>query len=584
MAHELQLEQLFRACDKQGSGHIGPSEFRDLCSSFDIDPDDSDTIFTDLDHDGDGQVSLEDFRWGFRDFLAPSSRRSSLQVSNGADRRGLCGGSEETDTCHAELERRRSQARTAWSHLVAGVGEANVRKFLNTSGEKLAKLYEELQTSDTPHHLVTHFEGAFSSLLQDVKKLYEDNMKMEEMFAREKETHLTHLQNLEEELDAQVARVEAQAREEAQMKFELEKRSIEEKMKAETAELQAHLRLFQKLNSILSRGRNEKQGPILLDSSYNAVSENRELRSTLADTRTNLAVLRSEMAQLRSEYEEKCHELNCQQETVTAYMNQNDHVHRQVQLLHDANMKLQDTNDSLLTVVDMSGLRSPRSSSPCCCSHTSSKGSPVGLSEGRKRKRASQPVSRSPSDVESLVDSAPTSFDSTQNGLGGNVQFGIRRLMEDLDSGRSTMRDNMDVDSDKSLQEELLCATTEQVDLSEPDNESTHKMDELDCNAPLMFPTQKSPVLGRRLISPGNLIEVPLDPVMLGGLEPTGAPDRTYKIVFAGDAAVGKSSFILRFCKGVFISNISSTLGNYFSNIIPFVFCQCSHYQRLFLY
>jgi hypothetical protein len=64
---------------------------------------------------------------------------------------------------------------------------------------------------------------------------------------REKETHLTHLQNLEEELDAQVARVEAQAREEARAKFELEKRSIEEKMKAETAELQAHLRLFQKV-------------------------------------------------------------------------------------------------------------------------------------------------------------------------------------------------------------------------------------------------------------------------------------------------------------------------------------------------
>jgi hypothetical protein len=57
-----------------------------------------------------------------------------------------------------------------------------------------------------------------------------------------------HLQNLEEELDAQVARVEAQAREEAQIKFELEKRNIEKKMQAETAELQAHLRLFQKVN------------------------------------------------------------------------------------------------------------------------------------------------------------------------------------------------------------------------------------------------------------------------------------------------------------------------------------------------
>jgi septal ring factor EnvC (AmiA/AmiB activator) len=67
---------------------------------------------------------------------------------------------------------------------------------------------------------------------------------------REKETHLTHLRNLEEELDAQVAHIEAQAREEARAKFELEKRNIEEKMEAETAELQAHLRLFQKVNSL----------------------------------------------------------------------------------------------------------------------------------------------------------------------------------------------------------------------------------------------------------------------------------------------------------------------------------------------
>jgi hypothetical protein len=46
--------------------------------------------------------------------------------------------------------------------------------------------------------------------------------------------------------------------------------------------------------------------------------------------------------------------------------------------------------------------------------------------------RASQPVSRSPSDVESSIDSAPPSLGSTKNGLGKDVQFGIRRLMEDL--------------------------------------------------------------------------------------------------------------------------------------------------------
>ena len=44
-------------------------------------------------------------------------------------------------------------------------------------------------------------------------------------------------------------------------------------------------------------------------------------------------------------------------------------------------------------------------------------------------------------------------------------------------------------------------------------------------------------------------------------LEPTGPPDRTYKVVFAGDAAVGKTSFINRLTKNRFISNLSSTLG-----------------------
>lgn len=38
-------------------------------------------------------------------------------------------------------------------------------------------------------------------------------------------------------------------------------------------------------------------------------------------------------------------------------------------------------------------------------------------------------------------------------------------------------------------------------------------------------------------------------------------PERTYKIVFAGDAAVGKTCFIHRFCKGTFATRLGSTLG-----------------------
>jgi hypothetical protein len=38
------------------------------------------------------------------------------------------------------------------------------------------------------------------------------------------------------------------------------------------------------------------------------------------------------------------------------------------------------------------------------------------------------------------------------------------------------MRDNMDMDSDKSLQEELLRVTTGQTGHSESDNDASHKV------------------------------------------------------------------------------------------------------------
>ena len=40
-----------------------------------------------------------------------------------------------------------------------------------------------------------------------------------------------------------------------------------------------------------------------------------------------------------------------------------------------------------------------------------------------------------------------------------------------------------------------------------------------------------------------------------------GEPERMYKLVLAGDAAVGKSSFILRLCKNRFFPSLNSTLG-----------------------
>ncbi|UYV79544.1 RASEF [Cordylochernes scorpioides] len=40
-------------------------------------------------------------------------------------------------------------------------------------------------------------------------------------------------------------------------------------------------------------------------------------------------------------------------------------------------------------------------------------------------------------------------------------------------------------------------------------------------------------------------------------------PERTYKVIFIGDASVGKSTFILRVVRGQFVPGLNSTLGRW---------------------
>ncbi|XP_075218964.1 ras and EF-hand domain-containing protein-like isoform X3 [Lycorma delicatula] len=395
---------------------------------------------------------------------------------------------------------------------------------MKLTGRKLADLYQELQTVDTCPQLVTHFEGVLSSLVEDVRKLHEDNQKLEEMFNRERENHLHRLRGLEEELDAQVAKVEAQAQEEAKHKFDQEKRVLVKKMETEMLELKTHLKLFQKVNDILT-GERKKTSEIDIQS-----SENQHLRVMLSDTKANLELVRAEMVKLRREYEMKCKELSSQQELLIQHINKSDHVQHQLRLLHEANATLQDTNDSLLSAMDISGIHTPRIPSPCCTTSSS-----VDSSDERKGK------------LLKCCRSDTNSYDLNIQADVSGTPFGIERLMEDFDSGRSTMKDIIDCDSEtksiKSLQE-IASLNGKKFQNSSSFDDSCRSSPIVMDSLPHFSPTS-SIILNRNT----------------GYMEATGPPERTYKILFAGDAAVGKTYFIHRFCKGVFANRLGSTVG-----------------------
>ena len=68
---QIRLQHLFHRCDTNGTGYIERADFHELCGTFDIGAEDADAIFNDLDHDGDGRISFEDFSFGFKVLVRP---------------------------------------------------------------------------------------------------------------------------------------------------------------------------------------------------------------------------------------------------------------------------------------------------------------------------------------------------------------------------------------------------------------------------------------------------------------------------------------------------------------------------------
>ncbi len=189
----LRLEHLFRRCDTNGTGFIERADFHSLCAGFRIDRGDADAIFSDLDHDGDGRISFDDFSFGFKDFLTPGSRRGSIQLGMAAaasldlpDEKVLAEEEFDLETRQKQLAmaKRHEQAQEAWRHLADRLDKEDVRRVLSVSSDKIFSLYEELQSSDAPAHLVNQFEDVISALMTDVRKMETETKKMEEKMTK----------------------------------------------------------------------------------------------------------------------------------------------------------------------------------------------------------------------------------------------------------------------------------------------------------------------------------------------------------------------------------------------------------------
>ncbi|XP_054157334.1 ras and EF-hand domain-containing protein homolog [Oppia nitens] len=533
------LRQVFNYWDTDRSGYLCRDELRELCARFNIKPDDSDGIFDDLDRDSDGRISFDDFRTGFDDY------EKGLIITDDINHNDNNNNSNNTSECYGNLKKalETEDITEKFAENVYKPKKMFIQNDCNTS-TGFSEHYISEPQSDQQND-----QSVIEKLLESVRELQEENKRLANSWIREKKEHEKHLFQLEQEVDYQVKEAENRVQEKAKKEVEAEKKSMRDLMKGEMEELQSHLNMFEKVETWLKTNHQnlaEDQVNEIRAKLDESMQDSRQLKLSLVDTQTSVALMRTELAQLRLQYDHKCRELTTQMSRFSEQQSEQQHLQQQLMILQEANKRLNDTNDALRNVLDTTSLHSmPSSPEPVRGCHSvlshHKRGSVIGdyiNNDGQhnKDRHVFSRLSETEVDFESVSMVSATDRDAISYRSFASCPpiSAIKHIVspDDMDSGLSSMMNRSHRSSP------LLMSYYKRSDSSK--NDTTVPLNTTNTTTATNITSH----------SISNMIS-----------EPTGPPERTYKVIFIGDASVGKSTYILRLSKGYFAAQLSTTLG-----------------------
>ncbi|XP_065942380.1 ras and EF-hand domain-containing protein homolog isoform X3 [Magallana gigas] len=567
-------DQLFQICDLDGSGYVDEAELAQICKE--LPAEDLHEIFLELDKDQDGHISVEEFRRGFKEIYNNVKKRR-LSSKTGDER--------APQSCSVDD-----------GVLDEFVGSLDDGLKALSCQEQVCDLYQQLHASDQSD-LLQNFESIILGVLKDVRFYQLENERLEKSFKREKEQQERHLRELEDEMDKEIQKLEEAFKAKEEERIATEKAELRKEVDNEIKTLQQNLTKLQEDKSDPRGSELEEQVNNVKLKLDELTVENRRLRSELTDAQTNLALVRSELATVRQQHKDKCQELSMEKQTVMDYIKEQDNLTRQLHLLHDANKQLHDTNDDLRLAIESRrqghrpSVASATSSTPNTCGKDR-RGSV--MSEYFLGHRSGTPSIRSCnlSPASSVVEEPISRQLSVSNSSYSPRHFPGRlprdetceedNIADDLDSGHSTLREHNDLDTESEAHYDDDLYRHRMFTPKPPANRLVEETDEPESHdeteAESVFPNDNRALqLQTRLGAPSirssraslrsresrnsRLRRMTASQESIGSSKASRDPERMYKIVLAGDAAVGKSSFIMRLCKGKFVPNLSSTLG-----------------------
>ncbi|XP_010023157.1 PREDICTED: ras and EF-hand domain-containing protein [Nestor notabilis] len=346
------------------------------------------------------------------------------------------------------------------------------------------------------------------------------------------------LSELEEEMEQRIQAAEHKVKKEEKQKAEEALNELKRQYDTEVGDLQVTIKKLKMLEE-QSKNVNHRQDVVDLKKRiHDMLLENQKLKKDLIEAQTNIAFLQSELDSLKSEYADQTLNTERDLEIIRECTEDRDNLERQIEILQSANRKLHDSNDGLRNALENSFIKYNRSlrlanSSP---GSTISRCSPKfngGQSPLNPRSSHSSCVDE---DYDSLALCDPMQ----------RINCEVDSLPEScFDSGLSTLRDSNEYDSEVEYRHQRIFPRSQCM-------QESFSADASDTDVP--------EIRDEEAYSPGNSNTVS-DWKSSQPVSRSSSSEKAYKIVLAGDAAVGKSSFLTRLCKNEFRGNTSATLG-----------------------
>ncbi|XP_025947610.1 ras and EF-hand domain-containing protein [Apteryx rowi] len=375
------------------------------------------------------------------------------------------------------------------------------------------------------------------------------------------------LSELEEEMEQRIQAAEHKVKKEEKRKAEEALNELKRQYDTEVGDLQVTIKKLKKLEE-QSKNINHREDVVELKKRiHEMLLENQKLKKDLLEAQTNIAFLRSELDSLKSEYADQSLNTERDLEMIREYTEDRDNLERQIEILQSANRKLHDSNDGLRSALENSLSKYNRSlrlanTSP---GNTISRSSPKcsgGQSPLNPRYDRSSHSSCVDEDYDSLALCDPMQ----------RINCEVDSLPEScFDSGLSTLRDSNEYDSEveyrhqrifqrSQCMQESFGGDASDTDVPEIRDEEAYSPD----NSSMVLDWKPSRPVSRSSSIASTRRYISAIPPQSDARECTPkypSSEKAYKIVLAGDAAVGKSSFLMRLCKNEFRGNTSATLG-----------------------